>query len=101
MQSHEPGFFLTKIKIKYKIANKWRTLICKYTKFDFAVDERKERLSPSREKNEGKHRIRKLEKSCVAFLLCDPGWYVHKPDVQNRWNDNTHTRARAFDQRFS
>ena len=25
-------------------------------------------------------------------ILCDPGWYVHKPDVQNKWEDNTHTR---------
>ena len=55
------------------------------------VDEGKERLKPSREKNEVKHRRRKMEKSCVAFLLCDPGWYVHKPDVQNKWDDNTHT----------
>ena len=31
------------------------------------------------------------EKSCVTFLLlCDPGWYVHKPDVQNKWVENTH-----------
>ena len=27
----------------------------------------------------------------MAFLLCDPYWYVHKPDVQNKWDDNTHT----------
>ena len=33
------------------------------------------------------------EKSCVTFLLCDPGWYVHKPDVQNKWDDNTHTHT--------
>ena len=34
-------------------------------------------------------RRRKVEKSCVTFLLCDPGCYVHKPDVQNKWDDNT------------
>ena len=28
----------------------------------------------------------------MTFLLCGPGWYVHKLDVQNKWNDNTHTR---------
>ena len=34
------------------------------------------------------------EKSCVTFLLCDPGWYVHKPDVQNKWEKNTtHTHS--------
>ena len=67
--------------------NKWRA----YTKFDFTVDEGKERLDPSREKNLGKHRRRKVEeKSFVTFPLCGPGWYVHKPDVQNKWDDNTH-----------
>ena len=49
-------------------------LIRGYTKFDFTVDEGKEWLDPSREKNEGKHRRRKVGKSCVTFLLCDPGW---------------------------
>ena len=24
----------------------------------------------------------------MTFLLCDPGWYVHKPDVQNKWEEN-------------
>ena len=36
------------------------------------VDEGKERLNPSRDNNEGKHRRRK-----EAFLLCDPGWCVY------------------------
>ena len=65
-------------------------LIRGYTKVDSTVDEGKERLNPSREKNQGTHRRRKVgEKSCVTFLLCDPGWYVHKPDVQNKGDDNT------------
>ena len=25
----------------------------------------------------------------MNFLLCDPGWYVHKSDAQNKWDDNT------------
>ena len=33
-----------------------------------------------------------VEKSCVAFLLCDLGWCVHKSDVQNKWDVNTHTQ---------
>ena len=33
------------------------------------------------------------EKSRVTFLLCDPGCNVHKPDVQNKWDDNTHTHT--------
>ena len=32
-----------------------------YTKFDFTVDEGKEWLNPSREKNEGTHRRRKVD----------------------------------------
>ena len=28
----------------------------------------------------------------MTFLLCDPGWCVHKSDVQNKWDDNTHTQ---------
>ena len=43
----------------------------------------------SRDKNEGKHGRRKVEKSYVTFLLCDPGWCVHKSDVQNICDDNT------------
>ena len=70
------------------MSNKWRTisLIRRYTKFDFTVDEGQEQLNPSREKNEGKHRRRKVKKPCGTFLLCDPGWYVQKPDVQNKWD---------------
>ena len=26
-------------------------------------------------------------------ILCDPGWYVQKPDVQNKWDDNTHRQV--------
>ena len=29
----------------------------------------------------------------MTFLLCDPVWFVHKPDVQNKWDDNTHTNT--------
>ena len=29
----------------------------------------------------------------MAFLLCDPGWCVHKSDVQNKWDDSTHTQG--------
>ena len=50
--------------------------------------------SLSRENLRQAHRRRKVdEKSCVAFLLCDPGWYVHKPGVQNKWEENTHTHT--------
>ena len=70
-------------------------LIRGYTKFDFTVDEGKRRLHPSRDKikDQGTHRRRKVDekKSCVTFLLCDPGWCVHKSDVYNKWDDNTHT----------
>ena len=71
--------------------NKWRTIISLVYKFYFTADTEKGRLNPSRDKNVGKHRRRKVEKSCVAFLLYDPGWYVHKSYVQNKWDDNTYT----------
>ena len=29
----------------------------------------------------------------MTFLLCDPGWCVHNSDVQNKWDDNTHTHT--------
>ena len=56
--------------------NGWKTInIVSTQNFDFTVDEGKERLNPSREKNEGTHRGKKVDgKSCVTFLLCDPGW---------------------------
>ena len=39
-------------------------------------------------KNEGKHRRRKAEKSCVTFM-CDTSWCVHTSDVQNKWDDRS------------
>ena len=49
------GIFLTiKLKNKIKMPNGWRTiksLVHKIAKFDFTVDEGKEWLNPSREKN--------------------------------------------------
>ena len=27
--------------------------------------------------------------------MCDPGRYIHKPDVQNKWEDNTYTHTHA------
>ena len=35
-----------------------------------------------------------MEKPCVTFLLCDPGWCVHKSNVQNKWDRNTHTNTK-------
>ena len=40
----------------------------------------------------------------MTSLLCDPDWYVHKPDVQNKWDENntqtphthTHISTRIF-----
>ena len=66
--------------------NKWRRIISCVAKVDFTVDEGKGRLNPSREKKDGKQRRRKVEKSYVNFLLCDPSWCVHKFDAQNKWD---------------
>ena len=72
------GIFLTK---KLETKNKchgWRTIKSLVHKNSITVDEGKESLNPSREKNEGTHRRKKVldEKSWVTFLLCDPAWYV-------------------------
>ena len=65
-------------------------LVRGYTKFDFTVGEGKGRLNSSRETNQGKHRRRKVEKSCVTLpsSCVNPAWYVHKSDVQNKWHDD-------------
>ena len=61
------------------VQNGWEENTHTHTKFDFTVDEGKEWLNPYREKNEGTHHRKKVdEKSCVTFLLCDPGWYVQR-----------------------
>ena len=78
------GIFLTK-KLKNKNKNAQRVekrtikSLVHAQKFDFTVDEGKEWLNLSREKNQGTHRRKKVdEKSCVTFPLCDPGWYVQR-----------------------
>ena len=76
--------------------NGWRTIKSLVHKFDFTVDEGKEWLNPSREKNEGKHRRKVDGKSCVTFFLCDPGWYVQwSPEWMGR-KHNTHTHIRRY-----
>ena len=71
-----------------------------YTKFDFTVDEGKERLNPSRDENEGKHCRRKVEKLCVTPV----GASISLTSRKNRMTTHTHTHTVpfvAFDQRFS
>ena len=74
--------------------DKWRTIKSwVYTKFDFTVDEGKIRLNPSRDENQGKHRRRKVDKSCVTFLLCDPGWSTSLTSGINGMTIHTHTHT--------
>ena len=37
-------------------------------------------------------KIRQAPQKEGRDTLCDPGWYIHKPDVQNKWDDRTHTQ---------
>ena len=59
------GLFLTKKKKKKKMPNGWRTIKSLVQKFDFTVDEGKEWLNPSREKNQGTHRKKKVDENPV------------------------------------
>ena len=58
--------------------NKWKSISSwVHIKFDFTVDKGKRGLNLSREK------LRQAPQKerggiLVAFLLCDPGWCVHK-----------------------
>ena len=38
-----------------------------------------------------RQKLRQAPQKEGGEILCDPGWYVHKPDVQNKWDDNTRT----------
>ena len=72
-----------------------------YTKFDLTVDEEKEALKPSRDKEEkastsegrwsNKRNKNKKNSRVLAFLLCDSGWCAQKVKSggQNGWGDNT------------
>ena len=41
-----------------------------------------------------REKLRQAPKKEGGETLCDPGRYVHKPDVQNKWDDNTpHTHT--------
>ena len=74
--------------------NGWRTIksVVHKIKFDFTADEGKEWVNPSREKSLGTHRRNKVdEKSCVTFLLCDPGWYVQRTWMSRMDGKKTHT----------
>ena len=77
-----PSSCVTPAGTSIEVQNEWEKNKHTQThiaKFGFTVDEGKEWLNPSREKNKGTHRRKKVdEKSCVTFLLCDPGWYVQR-----------------------
>ena len=40
-----------------------------------------------------REKLRQAPQKRGREILCDPGWYVHNPDVQNKWDDNTHTHT--------
>ena len=42
-----------------------------------------------------REKLRQAPQNEGREILYDPGWYVHKSDVQNKWNDNTHTYTHA------
>ena len=73
----------------HKMPNKWRTIKSLVHKI---------RLHGWRGKGTGEsfswEKLRHVpQKEGGWEILCDPGWYVHKPDVQNKWEENTHTHT--------
>ena len=63
------------------------------------VDEGKERLNSSREKNKGMHRRKKAE---VKLSSCGtPAGTSDALDVQNKWEENTHTRQKQKQKKCS
>ena len=62
--------------------NKWRTINSWVQKI---------RLHGRRGKGTAKSFSREIMRT---FILCDPGWCVHKSDVHSKWDGNTHTRTK-------
>ena len=40
-----------------------------------------------------REKIRQAPQKEGGEILCDPGWYVQKPDVQIKGDDNTHAHT--------
>ena len=38
-----------------------------------------------------REKLRQAPQKEGGEILYDPGWYVHKADIQNKWNDNSST----------
>ena len=70
VQARELGFFLTKNKIKNHAQQVGNDLLVGAQQVDSTIDEGKGQLNHYHDKKLDKHRRRKVEKSCVAFLLC-------------------------------
>ena len=85
MSSHELGFLLSKKGKEKKVLNEWRAMKSLVHKI---------RLHGRRGKGTAesfsREKLRQAPQKEGGKILCDPGWYVHKPDVQNKWDGNTH-----------
>ena len=80
MSSYELEFFLK------KMPNKRRTIKPLVHKIRLARSTRERNTAESFSREKSRQELQKEG----GGILCDPGWYVHKPDVQNKWDDNTH-----------
>ena len=79
--------FLTK-KLKNKNPNGWRAIKSLVHKIRLRGRRGKGIAESSREKNQGTHRRKVDEKSCVT-----PAGTSNELDVQNEWEENTHTHT--------
>ena len=77
-KSHELGCLLVKVKTKPNY---------------YSVERLNSTSRSTRERNDCILLARKIKARIAegGEILCDPGWCVHKFDVQFKWDDSAHT----------
>ena len=88
-----PGSSVDNLVTFWHVAGTWIQIPVNgvFPQFDFTVGEGKERLNPSREKNEGTLRRRKVDDK----FYVTPAGTSSEIDVQNKWEENTYTQLLA------
>ena len=88
VQPHEQGFLLTKKKNAQQVENDW---------FVSTQNQLHGQRGKGKTESFSREKLRQARQKEGEEILCDPGWYVHKPDVQNKWDyNNTHTHRQEI-----